>query len=76
MTNYRPGDLVLARVTTQPRRTSLDVPIADWKHAGPGVFNQGETLDELEQNIRNAYLAMTPDGPRWGAQTKEVELEI
>ena len=24
----------------------------------PGVFSQGETLDELEQNIRDAYRLM------------------
>jgi mRNA interferase MazF len=28
------ADVVLARVTTQPRSTSHDIPIADWKQAG------------------------------------------
>ena len=28
------ADVVLARVTTQPRSTSHDIPIANWKHAG------------------------------------------
>lgn len=45
----------------------------------PGVFSQGETIEELEENIRDAYLAMTADegepAPE-GAQTKEVELEV
>ena len=45
----------------------------------PGVFSQGETLDELEDNIRDAYQAMTADcrepAPE-GVQTKDVELEV
>lgn len=28
------ADVVLARVTTQPRNTPYDVPIADWKKSG------------------------------------------
>lgn len=27
----------------------------------PGVFSQGETLDELQKNIRDAYLLMMED---------------
>jgi len=27
----------------------------------PGVFSQGETLEELEDNIRDAYRAMMQD---------------
>ncbi len=27
----------------------------------PGVFSQGETLDELQENIRDAYLLMMED---------------
>ena len=27
----------------------------------PGVFSQGETLEELEENIRDAYKLMTID---------------
>jgi predicted RNase H-like HicB family nuclease len=45
----------------------------------PGVFSQAETIEELEENIRDAYLAMMTDerepAPE-GAQTKEVELEV
>jgi len=45
----------------------------------PGVFSQGQSLAELEDNIRDAYLSMTADeeepAPE-GAQTKEVELEV
>jgi predicted RNase H-like HicB family nuclease len=44
----------------------------------PGVFSQGVTLDELEENIRDAYRMMLgeqeeprPDG---SVQTKEIEI--
>lgn len=44
----------------------------------PGVFSQGETLEELEKNIRNAYqLMMTEqDSPRSDIQLKELEIEV
>jgi len=45
----------------------------------PGVFSQGETMDELEENIRDAYQMMTADAettPRPDAQTKELVLEV
>ena len=65
------------------RSFSLEYWIDDGWYVGrlkevPGVFSQGETIEELEENIRDAYLAMTADeaepAPE-GAQTKEVELE-
>lgn len=43
----------------------------------PGVFSQGKTLEELEENIRDAYQVMIEEeetAPS-GAQTKEVTLE-
>jgi predicted RNase H-like HicB family nuclease len=43
----------------------------------PGVFSQGETLEELEDNIRDAYrllLEDEPAEPRPGAQTKEIDI--
>jgi predicted RNase H-like HicB family nuclease len=43
----------------------------------PGVFSQGETLAELEENIRDAYHLMTADetpAPE-GAQTKELAID-
>ena len=45
----------------------------------PGVFSQGETLAELEDNIREAYLLMMeteiePDME--GRQTKQIEVAI
>ena len=44
----------------------------------PGVFSQGQTLEELEENIRDAYQLMTMDLEPAPAevQTKELVLEI
>jgi len=45
----------------------------------PGVFSQGETLQELEENIEEAYRLMMEEeelGPRPGVQTKEIGLEV
>ena len=45
----------------------------------PGVFSQGETLEELETNIEDAYDLMRADidAPlRVGSQLKEVELDV
>ncbi len=44
----------------------------------PGVFSQGQTLEELEENIRDAYKLMTEDeepAPA-DAKTKELVLEV
>jgi predicted RNase H-like HicB family nuclease len=66
------------------RSFSLEYWIDDGWYVGhlkevPGVFSQGQTLDELEENIQDAYIAMTADEEEQapeGAQTKEVELEV
>lgn len=45
----------------------------------PGVFSQGESLHELEENIREAYQLMREEEeilPHAGAQTKKIELEV
>jgi predicted RNase H-like HicB family nuclease len=45
----------------------------------PGVFSQGETLDELEENVRDAYRMMIEDdldAPRPGIQTKEIGVDL
>jgi predicted RNase H-like HicB family nuclease len=46
----------------------------------PGVFSQGESLEELEDNIRNAYeLVIEAEAeklPRADVQTKELALEV
>jgi predicted RNase H-like HicB family nuclease len=44
----------------------------------PGVFSQGETLTELEENIRDAYKLMLEEEefvPPATVQTKEVAVE-
>nr|VFK25429.1 MAG: hypothetical protein BECKMB1821G_GA0114241_101343 [Candidatus Kentron sp. MB]VFK29100.1 MAG: hypothetical protein BECKMB1821I_GA0114274_100832 [Candidatus Kentron sp. MB]VFK74673.1 MAG: hypothetical protein BECKMB1821H_GA0114242_100832 [Candidatus Kentron sp. MB] len=46
----------------------------------PGVFSQGETLAELEENIEDAYRLMTaePSGLDYPVvpDTKEIALEV
>ena len=47
----------------------------------PGVFSQGETLQELEENIRDAYQLMVEEGtetflPQSEVQTKEIGVEM
>ena len=44
----------------------------------PGVFSQGETLDELEENIREAYKLMLEDdaaAPQ-GFQVRELAIDV
>lgn len=43
----------------------------------PGVFSQGETLEELEENIQEAYTLMIETEPVLnfsGIKTKEIEV--
>ena len=44
----------------------------------PGVFSQGESLQELEKNIRDAYRLMIEeeDSPRVEAEVKEIGIEV
>jgi len=43
----------------------------------PGIFSQGETLEELEENIRDAYaLMMEEEAPRISERSKEIEIEV
>ncbi len=44
----------------------------------PGVFSQGESLEELEENIRDAYHLMTEEElpPQIVAETKEIGIEV
>ena len=45
----------------------------------PGVFSQGETLKELEENIEDAYKLLMEEQPQTqhpAAQIKEVLLEV
>jgi len=45
----------------------------------PGVFSQGESLEELEENIRDVYQLMTEEDlsiDRPGLQTKEITVDV
>jgi predicted RNase H-like HicB family nuclease len=45
----------------------------------PGVFSQGENLQELEENIKDAYelmLIQESGAAQPGAQTKEISFEL
>ena len=45
----------------------------------PGVFSQGESLEELEENIKEVYKLMMKDekiSPYTGFQTKEIGVEV
>jgi predicted RNase H-like HicB family nuclease len=46
----------------------------------PGVFSQGETLDELEDNIRDAYELVLedeqPPAQRPDASTKDIVVDV
>lgn len=44
----------------------------------PGVFSQGESLEKLEENIRDAYRLMAEEETPFQitAQTKEIGIEV
>jgi predicted RNase H-like HicB family nuclease len=45
----------------------------------PGVFSQGESLEELEENIQEAYQLIVEDDEilhQVGVQTKEIRVEL
>jgi predicted RNase H-like HicB family nuclease len=45
----------------------------------PGVFSQGDSVADLEENIRDAYQLVRQDElamAREGAQLKEIEVEV
>jgi predicted RNase H-like HicB family nuclease len=66
------------------RRFTLEYWLDDGWYVGrlkevPGVFTQGVTLHELEENIQEVYELMLSEGECIGVletQTKEVELEV
>lgn len=66
------------------RHFTLEYWIDEGWHVGklkevPGVFSQGETLDELEENIRDAYqLMVEEDTPttRPEIRTKDIAVDI
>jgi predicted RNase H-like HicB family nuclease len=43
----------------------------------PGVFSQGETFDELKENIRDAYrMMMEEESAPTGTPVRTVEIEV
>ncbi len=43
----------------------------------PGVFSQGDSLDELEENIRDAFQLILEDQEATGyAETRHKEIEV
>ncbi len=42
----------------------------------PGVFSRGETLEELEENIREAYKLMIEEEEPLLIKTQEKEIEV
>jgi predicted RNase H-like HicB family nuclease len=65
------------------RQFTLEYWIDDGWHVGklreiPGVFSQGESLEELEENIKDAYQLMlqeiTDSHPE--VQTKEILVDV
>jgi predicted RNase H-like HicB family nuclease len=67
-----------------PRSFTLQYWIDDEWYVGrlkesPGVFSQGKTLKELEENIRDAYQCIVEDELEdlpTGAKLNELELEV
>jgi predicted RNase H-like HicB family nuclease len=66
------------------RHFTLEYWIDDGWYVGklrevPGVFSQGETLEELEDNIKDAYHIMLEEEEqteRSDVRVKELELEV
>jgi predicted RNase H-like HicB family nuclease len=66
------------------RRFSLEYWLDEGWYVGrlkevPGVFSQGQTLEELELNIQDAYEAMCAENQPLdlaAVRVKEVELEV
>lgn len=66
-----------------PKSFTLEYWIDDDWYVGrlkevPGVFSQGASLEELEENIRDAYHMLTAEEglSHPGSQTKDLEIEV
>ena len=66
------------------RQFSLEYWMDDGWYVGrlkevPGIFSQGETLEELEENIRDAYTMVIEEevSPQHsGSQTKDISVDV
>jgi predicted RNase H-like HicB family nuclease len=82
----RTGELSKGGDSEMTRYFTLEYWIDDDWYVGrlkevPGVFSQGETLQELEENVRDAYLLMIEDNDEEiqshsGVQTKMLEVAL
>jgi len=71
-------------VSTMERLFTLEYWIDDGWYVGrlkevPGVFSQGETLEELEANIKESYQLMMPEEdvmPSRDVYQKELEIQM
>jgi predicted RNase H-like HicB family nuclease len=80
--------LYFLRINKEEQRMLKDFTLEYWKDDGwyvgklkeiPGVFSQGETLQELEDNIRDAYNEVMKEEastPHRGIKTKVVEIDV
>lgn len=74
----------LSKGEPMQREFSLEYWTDDGWFAGrlreaPGVFSQGETLEALEENIRDSFRMMQEDAeqsPAPGAQVKELAIDV
>lgn len=68
----------------QQRRFTLEYWVDDGWYVGrlrevPGVFSQGKTMEELEDNIREAYRLMVEDGESvrdYEVHSKELDIAM
>lgn len=82
MVSEKDGYLATNTVSAMQRQFTLEYWIDDDWYVGklqevPGVFSQGETLDELEENIRDAYALMMKEQLSRShpeAKTKEIQV--
>ena len=66
------------------RKFTLEYWLDDGSYVGrlgeiPAVFSQGESLEQLEENVREAYHFITDDEPPLaapGLQRKEITVDI
>lgn len=80
----KPKEYLSKEVATMGKRFTLEYWIDEGWYVGrlkevPGVFSQGETLEELEKNIREAYQLIMEDEdllPSEEVFRKELELQV
>ena len=65
------------------RNFTLDYWLDDGWYVGkireiPGIFSQGETLDDLKENIKDAYNLMAEENktPVASYQSTEIQMEV